>query len=266
MTGVQTCAFPIYQKDFYFFYMVLISGLSGIILASDLFNTYVFLEIVGISAYILVAYLQKDKALLASYKYLFMGSLGGTLFLLGLFIIYKNTGSLSLEAIRELGSLTDLPRRERNLCFSALITGLGIKTAFFPFHTWLPKAHPAAPSHVSGVMSGVIVKMGIYGILRVAGFLPQSLLMTAGEILMLISTATALYGILLSAIQKDLKRLLAFCTVENIGLVGMAIGLGMVGKSLSNHGMMMAGYGAALLHTLNHALFKPLLFFAAGKV
>ena len=96
-------------------------------------------------------------------------------------------------------------------------------------------------------MSGVIVKMGIYGILRVAGFLPQSLLMTAGEILMLISTATALYGILLSAIQKDLKRLLAFCTVENIGIVGMAIGLGMVGKSLPNHGMMMAG---SLLMTL----------------
>lgn len=219
-------------------------------------------EIMSVSSMLLVMfnYSQRDT-FKAALSYLIQMHVGVAILTAAFLWAYFTTGSWQMSSVAKA-----FEAHQSVGLFLLFFAGFGLKAGFIPFHTWLPKAHPAAPSHVSGVMSGVIVKMGIYGILRVAGFLPQSLLMTAGEILMLISTATALYGILLSAIQKDLKRLLAFCTVENIGIIGMAIGLGMVGKSLSNHGMMMAGYGAALLHTLNHALFKPLLFFVAGNV
>jgi formate hydrogenlyase subunit 3/multisubunit Na+/H+ antiporter MnhD subunit len=146
-----------------------------------------------------------------------------------------------------------------------LFVGFGIKAGFVPLHTWLPHAHPAAPSHISGIMSGVIVKMGIYGILRMITFINTDLL-AIGETILLISVITAFYGILNAAIQRDFKRMLAFCTIENIGIVGIGIGIGLVGKGLNNNEMIFLGFGGALLHVLNHSLYKPLLFFASGNV
>ena len=143
--------------------------------------------------------------------------------------------------------------------------GFGIKAGFVPLHTWLPHAHPAAPSHISGIMSGVIVKMGIYGILRAITFIDSNLL-AIGETILLISVITAFYGILNAAIHRDFKRMLAFCTIENIGIVGIGIGIGLIGKGLNNNEMAFLGFAGALLHVLNHSLYKSLLFFASGNV
>lgn len=143
--------------------------------------------------------------------------------------------------------------------------GFGIKAGFVPLHTWLPHAHPAAPSHVSGVMSGVIVKMGIYGILRILTYLSNDLV-TVGIIILIVSVVTAFYGILSGAIHRDIKRMLAFCTIENVGIIGMGIGIGVIGKGLGSSTIMVIGFSSALLHTLNHSLFKSLLFFATGTI
>ena len=143
--------------------------------------------------------------------------------------------------------------------------GFGIKAGFVPFHTWLPHAHPAAPSHISGIMSGVIVKMGIYGILRTVLMVRYDLV-TSGVVVVIISAVTALYGILNASVHRDLKKMLAFCTSENIGIVGMGIGLALIGKGIGNPAMSLLGLSAALLHTLNHSLYKSLLFFTAGNI
>jgi formate hydrogenlyase subunit 3/multisubunit Na+/H+ antiporter MnhD subunit len=144
-------------------------------------------------------------------------------------------------------------------------TGFGIKAGFIPLHTWLPYAHPAAPSHISGVMSGVIVKMGIYGIVRIAMHINQHAI-TAGVILVLISAVTTLYGILNASVHRDFKKMLAYCTTENIGIIGMGIGMALIGFGLNHPVIMVLGISAALLHTLNHSLYKSLLFFSSGNI
>lgn len=132
-------------------------------------------------------------------------------------------------------------------------------------HSWLPQAHPAAPSHISGVMSGVIVKLGIYGIFRIIFMLRQNFI-TIGEIVIIVSVLTGLYGILNAAVHRDYKKMLAYCTIENIGIIGIGMGLGLMGIGNGNSLLVVLGFTSALLHTMNHSLFKSLLFFNAGSV
>jgi formate hydrogenlyase subunit 3/multisubunit Na+/H+ antiporter MnhD subunit len=154
----------------------------------------------------------------------------------------------------------------RNLpVFLLFFTGFAIKAGFIPLHTWLPEAHPAAPSHVSGVMSGVMIKMGIYGIMRV--LIPvQSDLFACAAIILVISLLSGILGVMMALVQKDLKKLLAYSTIENIGITGIGIGLGMAGRALDNHMLALLGFSGGLLHLLNHSLFKSLLFFSSGSV
>jgi hydrogenase-4 component B len=149
--------------------------------------------------------------------------------------------------------------------FLLFFSGFAVKAGFMPFHTWLPEAHPAAPSHVSAVMSGVMIKMGIYGIFRVLTSI-QSDWYTIGLVLLIISAVTGILGILFSTVQKDLKKILAYSTIENIGIIGLGMGLGCIGLSLHNPVLAVLGFTGSLLHVLNHSLFKSLLFFGAGSV
>jgi hydrogenase-4 component B len=148
------------------------------------------------------------------------------------------------------------------LCF---FIGFAIKAGFVPFHTWLPYAHPAAPAHVSGVMSGVIIKIGIYGILRML-ILIKSDYITVGYVILFFSIISGIYGVMLAILQHNLKKLLAYHSIENIGIIGIGIGLGCIGLGTGNQLMCMLGFAGALLHTLNHSLFKSLLFYSAGNV
>ena len=132
-------------------------------------------------------------------------------------------------------------------------------------HSWLPHAHPAAPSHVSGIMSGVIVKMGIYGIFRVITFLKADYILL-GDIVLTFSVLTGLFGIMNAAVHRDFKKMLAYCTIENIGIIGIGIGVGLIGLGKDQNVLIFLGFGGALLHVLNHSLFKSLLFYSAGSV
>jgi hydrogenase-4 component B len=218
-------------------------------------------ELMSVSSFLLVIFEPQKKATLkAGINYLVQMHIG-VLFLSAAFIwVYYVEGSFEFSAIEKYFSSNP------NLwLFVLFFVGFGIKAGFIPLHSWLPQAHPAAPSHISGIMSGVIVKLGIYGIFRMIFFLKQDYTFI-GEMLITLSVLTGLYGILNAAVHRDFKKMLAYCTIENIGIIGIGLGIGLVGIGTENSVMIILGFGGALLHTLNHSLFKSLLFFSAGSV
>ncbi len=227
-------------------------------------NGLVFLivwELMSISSFLLVIFEHQHKATLqAGINYLVQMHIG-VLFLTTAFIwVYFSEGSFEFSAIEKYFTT------HANLwLFLLFFVGFGIKAGFIPLHSWLPQAHPAAPSHISGVMSGVIVKLGIYGIFRIIFFLKYDYTVI-GEIIIILSIMTGLYGILNAAVHRDFKKMLAYCTIENIGIIGIGIGLGLLGIGNGNTLLIVLGFAGALLHTLNHSLFKSLLFFTAGSV
>lgn len=177
--------------------------------------------------------------------------------------VYAITDRLDFEAVQTY--LSQASNTEVYIFMLVLVAGFGFKAGLIPFHSWLPHAHPAAPSHVSGVMSGVIVKAGIYGIVRFASLMSggQTRL---GVTILVLGVMSGLYGIVNAAVHRDFKRMLAYCTIENIGIISMGIGVGLIGIGTQSAVLAVLGFTGALLHTLNHALFKALLFFGAGNV
>ncbi|MDR3618604.1 MAG: proton-conducting transporter membrane subunit, partial [Paludisphaera borealis] len=143
--------------------------------------------------------------------------------------------------------------------------GFGMKAGFFPLHIWLPSAHAKAPSHVSAIMSGVIIKMGIYGLLRITSLLPDPPA-AWGVVVLALGAISGVLGVAFAIGQHDLKRLLAYHSIENIGIILMGIGLALIGRSAGRADWVMLGLAGALLHVWNHALFKSLLFLSAGSV
>jgi len=218
-------------------------------------------ETMSISSLLLVLFEHaKPETLKAGMNYLIQMHIGVILLTVAFIWVYLSEGSFDFSAIGRFFS-----HQPPAGLFALFFLGFGIKAGFIPLHTWLPHAHPVAPSHISGVMSGVVVKMGIYGLLRVIASLHSGLLQT-GEAMLILSLVTALYGILNAAVHRDFKRMLAFCTIENIGIIGMGIGIGLIGEAIGNSLMFLLGFSTALLHTLNHSLYKSLLFFTAGNL
>ncbi|HEV3023873.1 MAG TPA: proton-conducting transporter membrane subunit, partial [Pirellulales bacterium] len=149
--------------------------------------------------------------------------------------------------------------------FLLAIVGFGFKAGLMPLHFWLPAAHATAPSHVSALMSGVLIKMGVYGLVRVTSLVAHPPTWWGG-LLLALGVVSGVLGIACACGQKDLKRLMAFSSIENIGIIVMGLGLAMVGRSLERYDWVVLGLGAALLHVWNHSAFKSLLFFCAGSV
>ena len=227
-------------------------------------NGFAFLvawEVMSLSSMLLVIFdHNKPKTLKAGLNYLVQMHISVAFLTVGFIWVYFKTGSFNFEAFQTyFGSNPNI------WLFLIFFVGFGIKAGFIPLHSWLPHAHPAAPSHVSGVMSGVIVKLGIYGIFRVITFLKADFLLL-GEIILSISVLTGIYGILNAAVRRDFKQMLAYCTIENIGIIGIGIGLGLMGIGTDSPVLYYLGFGGALLHVLNHSLFKSLLFFSVGSV
>jgi len=218
-------------------------------------------EIMSISSFLLVIFEHQNKTTLqAGINYLVQMHMGVLFLTAGFIWVYFSEGSFEFSAIEKFFS------SHTNLwVFLVFFAGFGIKAGFIPLHSWLPQAHPAAPSHISGIMSGVIVKLGIYGIFRVVFLLKQDYTVL-GEIIIVLSVLTGIYGILNAAVHRDFKKMLAYCTIENIGIIGIGIGIGLVGMGNGNSLLIVLGFTGALLHTLNHSLFKSLLFFTAGSV
>lgn len=227
-------------------------------------NSIAFLvawEIMSISSMFLVLFEHTDpKVLKAGINYMVQMHLSVVFLTIAFIWVYFQTGTFDFKGIG-----TFFGTNANIWLFLLFFAGFGLKAGFVGLHTWLPHAHPAAPSHVSGVMSGVIVKMGIYGILRVITYLKADFILL-GEIVLSASVLTGLFGIMNAAVHRDFKRMLAYCTIENIGIIGIGIGLGLIGLGRSNNLLVFLGFGGALLHVLNHSLFKSLLFFSAGAV
>ena len=218
-------------------------------------------ELMSVSSFLLVIFEgEKRETLSAGVKYLVQMHIGAMLLLVG--FVMLDTAGFAMD-------FRGLPNYFSNHSnwplFIVFCSGFAIKAGFVPFHTWLPHAHPAAPSHVSGVMSGVMIKMGIYGILRVL-LQVQSDLLLIGGIIFVISLVSGLIGVMFAIVQHDLKRLLAYHSIENIGIIGLGIGLGVIGKAINQPALMFLGFAGGILHVLNHSLFKSLLFYGAGSV
>jgi len=187
----------------------------------------------------------------------------GTLALFAMFAVLARTGSD--WSFRALATGTTTAGDARNAVLALALVGFGVKAGLFPLHFWLPPAHAAAPSHVSALLSGVVIKIGIYGLLRVITLVgpPPA---WWGWLVLGLGLASAVLGVLWALAQHDIKRLLAYHSVENIGIILMGLGAGALGSAYGHRSIAILGYAAALLHTLNHALFKSILFLGAGAV
>lgn len=220
-------------------------------------------EIMSLSSFFLVIF-EKDRkeALEAGIYYLIMMHVSVVLLMLGFALASSQAGSFLFS---EFAAVLKQDPGLSDTVFLLLFSGFAIKAGFIPAHTWLPSAHPAAPSHVSGIMSGVMIKLGIYGILRALTFAYPPAGWVAYMVLS-IGLISSLLGVLYAIAQHDMKRLLAYHSVENIGIIGIGMGLGMLGVSNGNSLMAFLGFSGAILHVLNHSIFKELLFYGAGAV
>lgn len=218
-------------------------------------------EIMSLSSFILVIFeSEKEEVRKAGINYFVQMHICICLLMIGTFWLYSATGELTFDSFKYYFS------HNLNMSlFFVFFVAFGIKAGFVPLHTWLPHAHPAAPSHVSALMSGVMIKMGIYGILRLCSYLQNSYY-EIGIIVLIVSLITGIYGIMNAIVQNDVKKSLAYSSIENIGIIGIGIGLGLIGIGLQNYNMSFMGFAGALLHVLNHSLFKPLLFYSVGSV
>ena len=246
-----------YGRTYYFLLLVSLSSMIGVIYTADIFNMYVFYELLSLAVYLLIAYPKTGVTLRASFNYLIMGGVGLSFFLLGIGFLYAMTGTLDIFHIAErLPAAFDSGMQMVIMSFVLIATGMGIKIAVFPLYGWLPDAHSMAPSPVSALLSGVTVKIGIYCLIRVVYTVFSAemfLLISSHNILIVLGVVSLLFGASIALVQKDLKRLLAYSTINQLGIV--LIGLG-IGTEL--------GLTGALFHVLNHAIMKSTLFFCAG--
>ena len=238
---------------YYAIFMLLVTGMNGVIVTGDIFNMFVFLEISLFSAFALVAYGGRAEEFEAAFKYTVMGSVSSVMILMGVAILYSATSNLNMAKIAEV-----LPAVDDKVKFwvgGLFVAGFGLKAAIIPFHTWLPDAHSSAPAPISSMLSGVLIKaLGIYAIIRIFFNVfdaPQIFL----NIFLVLGTISIIIGVILAVGQWDMKRLLAYHSISQIGYILLGIGIA-----------TPLGILGAVFHLFNHALFKSLLFYNAGSV
>lgn len=221
-------------------------------------------EVAALSAWLLVIWdYPNQKVRFAGFNYLVSTHIGLIFLVAAFMVLYTQTGSWYLH---DFGLwLHQHPGTTRNAVFLLLLTSFGLKSAFFPFHSWLPRAHAAAPANVSALMSGVIHKAGLFGLLTFIGLLgrPDAWM---GWLVLVFSATSAGIGALYTTGQRDLKRLLGYSSTENVGIAGMGFGIGMLGMAWEQPLLTALGFAGGMLHILHHAFFKCLLFYTAGSV
>ncbi|MEN9583255.1 MAG: hypothetical protein RLZZ616_261 [Pseudomonadota bacterium] len=235
-------------------------AMVGMVLADNALGFLLCYELVTLTTYWLVK--TNPEAAKQSRLYLVMNHIGMALVLVAFWLLCRESGSLEFAALREHHLAGGLA----SLVFLLSFCGFGLRAGFVPLHGWLPVAEPVAPSHISALMSGVMVKLGLFGILRVSiDFLGASQLWW-GYMVLIFGACSAVLGVLFALAEHDLKRLLAYHTVENIGIILMGMGIGMIGIANQQPVLVVLGLLGALYHLLNHAIFKSLLFMGTGSV
>jgi hydrogenase-4 component B len=245
-----------------FFWGTLMLGMVLLVISKHAMTFLLGWEVMALSAFFLVS--TEDQRLecrQAGWVYLIATHIG-TLTLFALFSLWHSaTGSFVLDP----SSIDAMSQDTRNMLFFLVLFGFGLKAGMMPLHFWLPSAHANAPSHVSAILSGVLLKMGIYGLVRMLSLFPDPPVGWGGLILLL-GAISGLLGVLFALGQHDLKRLLAYHSVENIGIILMGLGLAMIGRTTERPEWVVLGMAGCLLHVWNHGLFKSLLFLCAGSV
>lgn len=261
LVGLAACLFSIdymehygAKANFYALYLVMIAGMNGLILATDLFNVYIFLEVAAVASYALVAFGLGRDELEAAFKYLMLSVVASAFLVAGIAVIFGLTGQLDFAAVaaglKELNAGPVL-----GIVTAFFLLGFGLKAALVPFHAWLPDAHPSAPAPISAVLSGLLIKVsGVYAMTRI--FLNVFGLTPAlSAILLGLGAVSIVAAAFLALGQKDMKRMLAYSSISQVGYVVLGIGIG-----------TPLGIAGGLFHLFNHALAKGLLFLTSGSV
>ena len=242
------------KANYYALYLVMIAGMNGLVLATDLFGIYIFLEVAAVASYALVAFGRGPDELEAAFKYLMLSVVASAFVLGAISVLYGMTGGLDFAAVA-------MALRELNagpvvgIAAAFLIAGFGLKAALVPFHSWLPDAHPSAPAPISAVLSGLLIKVsGVYALTRVF-FGVFGLTPALSSVLMILGTVSLVVAAFLALGQKDMKRMLAYSSISQVGYVVLGLGIG-----------TPLGIAGGLFHLFNHALAKGLLFLTSGSV
>ncbi len=244
-------------------YFVFLAAMALVTLADDAYLFMVAWETMALASYFLVTTDHHQPAIRsAGFLYLLIAHLGALAILLCFGILHGGQGDYSFAALRD----AELTPFWASVAFLLAFFGFGAKAGMLPLHAWLPEAHPAAPSPVSALLSGVMLKTAIYGMVRVIYDLIGGVRWEWGVVVLVIGAATTLFGVLYALMQHDLKRLLAYHSVENIGIILLGLGMSMVFFGFGHPAAGVLGLIAALYHTLNHAVFKGLLFLGAGSI
>src|SRR5574337_1089901 len=242
-----------------------LAGMVLVVLARNVLTFLVMWEAMSLASYFLVmTEAEHRETQQAGWIYLVMTHAGFACLLIGFLFMARATGTMDLSEWRAASATLSGPVRHG--VFILLALGFGAKAGVVPLHIWLPKAHPAAPSHVSALMSGVMIKLGIYGLVRIGfDWLGVGASWWGGAVLV-VAALSAVLGVLYALVEQDLKCLLAYSSVENIGIILLGVGAGMLFQSYHLDALASLALVAGLYHTVNHATFKPLLFMGAGAV
>ncbi|MGH8477356.1 MAG: hydrogenase 4 subunit B [Methylococcales bacterium] len=240
-----------------------VAGMELVLLADDAFFFMIAWELMSVSSYFLVAYEHEHAAnRRAAFLYLLMAEAGAIFIILAYGVLASFGEGFTFSLMRDAA----LSPMWASIAFTLGLIGFGMKAGIMPLHAWLPEAHPVAPSHISALMSGVMIKVAVYGLIRFSFDLLGDLLWQWGIIVLVLGSVSCVLGVLYALMQHNLKRLLAYHSVENIGIIFMGLGLSMVFYATGLPHVGALGLVAALYHTLNHALFKTLLFLSAGTI
>lgn len=261
-----------HRNRFFFFLSITYAAILGTVMAGDIFTLFLFFEIMTFSSYMLVTHCEHDECIEAGYSYIYMGVMGGLSILLGMILLYINTGTLEFiplaSKLQHIGFM-------KYVIMGLFILGFGVKAGMVPVHIWLPKAHPVAPTPASALLSGIMIKIGAYGILRVTTsyFFPAVSEVTSykdpiwyasknlGAVIIWMGIITMAVGVFMALQQGNMKKMLAYHSVSQMGYIIMGIG---VAVYLGHKGAM--GFSGSLYHIINHALFKSILFMVAGVI
>ena len=243
--------------------VVLVLSMMLVVIADGSFLFLFAWELMTIASFLLILFdAERAEVLRAALAYLVMMHIGFIFLVAGFVGIDSICGNSSFEWLSVC-----FAEGGNTAIFVLFLIGFGMKAGLFPMHVWLPEAHPAAPSHVSAIMSGVMIKTGVYGVMRVMSYMSVTeQIHTAGIILLAVGAVTGLWGVILAAVQNDVKRLLAYSSIENIGVIFIGLGIATLAQAAGNSVVMTLAMCGALMHIINHSLFKSLLFFGAGNI
>lgn len=247
-----------------FFYALLILSLYAVVLSANLFTFLIAWETMAIASYFLVTLEGSEKASRAGLFYAVMTHIGTAFIIVLFFVLYRATGRMDFEGMRT--GMSGVSMSVKSVVFICSVIGFGTKAGIIPLHTWIPRAYPVAPPHVAALMSGLMVKMGVYGIIRICMDVMGQGPEWWGITVIAVGAVSALLGILYGLIENNLKLFLAYSSIENVGIILLGVGASMMFKSNGLSVLSSVALTAALFHVLNHALFKGALFLGAGAI